>query len=401
MNLAKDSADSGGRARLYLVCGLLAIGQFALVTSVWMLTGLLKPLSAEFDVSLGTAGQVLSVFSISYAISTPLLAVATAQVKRRTLLVSVLLLFVGANLLAAFASNFGMLLASRAVAGAADGLYGATATAAAVALAPPEWRGRVLALLNTGVTLALFAGVPLSTMIGHEFGWRGTFLAVAGIAGVAGLGLIFLLPHVATPPVASLKERLSVIRIPGVIPTLAIAGLSYIGLFTVYAYLAPILSERAGVGAADMSKMLLAFGFATVIGNWLGGQAADRWGCRKALGFSLIMLVPLLVALPILSQTPASAAVMLFLWGGFHYFGLSPLQLQLATIAPNHAGVALALNSSVIYLGVAAGAALGGVMVDNFPLLLFGFAGAAFKLAALLVLIRWIRSSPTKAEASA
>lgn len=385
----------GWSARLLLICALLALGQFALVTSTFMLTGLLGPLGTDFGVSMAAAGQVIGLFSLSYALSAPLLAVATARVARRPLLIAALAIFAAANLAGAAAMSFGFLLAGRVVAAAADGLYAATASAIAATLAPPRLRGRVLALVNTGVTLAFVAGVPLGTLIGQRFDWRGTFVMVAAIAAAAAIGLAAALPDVPTPRIASLKERVAVLRAPGIAATLLIATLSYTGLFTIYTFLAPLLAATAGVPAAQMSGMLLAFGFATVAGNALGGYAADRWGAVPAIAVSLLTAAPLLAALPAVATTPARAALLLFAWGVVHYLGLSPIQHRLATLAPSNPSVALALSGSAVYLGVAAGSAVGGAVASFAPIVALGAVGAAFKLAALVPLLASARARPT------
>jgi MFS transporter, DHA1 family, inner membrane transport protein len=382
----RPNSDGGANRSLprdvVLTCGLLALGQFALVTSVFMLTGLLPAISDHYRVSTAAAGQVIGIFSLSYAVSAPFLAIATARLPRRPLLVGVLLVFCMTNLLAAIAPGFGWLLATRVLAAATDGLYAATATAVAAAIAPAARRGLVLAIVNTGVTLAFVVGVPLGTYVGQTFGWRGTFYMVAAIAAIAAMGLALAMPAAVTPPVASFRSRLAVLRTPGVLPTLGVAMLSYSGLFIIYTFLAPLLASVAGVPASDMRRMLLAFGLATVAGNALGGLAADRWGSSATIAASLIIVAPLLAALPLVATTPASAVALLFAWGVVHYAGLSPLQHRMATLAPKNADVALALNGSAIYLGVAAGSAVGGLALGLVPIAALGILAAIFKLGA-------------------
>ncbi len=389
---------SADRLRVYLSCALLAIGQFAFVTSVWMLTGVLRPIADEFGVSLGVAGQVLSVFSITYAVSAPFLAVATARFDRRVVLTGTLAIFVAANLLSVAAQSFGMLIVWRIVAAAADGLFAATATAVVVALASPETRGRTLAIFHTGTMSALFAGVPLSTTIALTFGWNGPFVGVAVIATVAILGLLFFLPRLATPPVAGLRERVEVIQVPQVLPLMFVAILSYLGMFSVYSFLAPILAETAGARPADMSFVFLAFGLGALTGSWLGGWATDRWNATRCLVVSFATAVGLLAVLPFFAISVDRAAVLVFLWGAAHFFGLPPLQLYLSAITSKRAGIALALFNSCAYLGVAIGAVVGGIFIDNFPLVTLGVMGALFKLSALVLFI-WTSRSQRRAMA--
>lgn len=375
------------RRRLLGICLLLAIGQFSLNTSVWMLTGLLKPIATDFGISVGSAGQVISIFTIVYAISAPILAAATARMNRRPLLVIALALSAGANLLSIWAPNFGLLLLSRAIAGAADGLYGATAVAAVLSLAPEESRGRYLALLNSGLMLAMLIGVPASTWLGSTFGWRSTFLAVALFTSTGAVGLLVLLPRIEIAMGAGLRDRLAILTTRGAGPTLLVGSLSYFGMFTIFSYIAPILAATAGIAPSEMGTILLAFGVSAIVGNWCGGQAADRFQPRRTLIASLCLLAPLLAMMPYLAQTKLAAAVLLFIWGTLHYSGISPLQMLIARLAPANAGVAVALMNSAIYAGVSAGALMGGLFIDHLPLLAIGFIGALVKLAALAVLL--------------
>jgi DHA1 family inner membrane transport protein len=386
--LATEGHDSQSSGKLYSICLLLALGQFALVTSVWMLIGVLQPMADDFSISIGAAGQVISIFSITYAVAGPLLAVATGRVDRRRLLIASLLIFALANLFSAWSADFGLLLIGRAVAAAADGLYAATATAVVAMLAPANRRGRAIALLNTGFTVALCIGVPLSTLIGVEFGWRGTFIGVAAAAGIAILGLFFLLPRIQNQGVPTLKQRIAVLKAPRVLPTLGVTTFSYLGMFTVYAYLAPILAKTANVSATAMSGVILGWGIAAVAGNYVGGYVSDRLGPVKVLMFSLTLAIPLLVALPLLAGSLLSATILVFAWGGLHYAGFPALQLRITTLAPGNEGVALALNNSAVYLGIACGAIVGGFALNSLPIATVGLVGALIKTLGLILLLR-------------
>src|SRR3546814_658233 len=204
-----------------------------------------------------------------------------------------LAVFAAANIYASLTTSFELLLASRVVAAAADGLYAATAPAVVSAMAPPHLRGRMLAALNSGVTPSLFLGVPLSTIIGQELGWRATFYCVAALAMTASLGLIFFMPRVAPPPASDLADRLRLLRTPEVLPTLLVVMLSYLGMYTVYAYLAPILTGLAGVSSGAIGFLLMVFGISAVVGNWVGGFLADRWGADRAPRARVFLPVPI------------------------------------------------------------------------------------------------------------
>jgi predicted MFS family arabinose efflux permease len=232
----------------------------------------------------------------------------------------------------------------------------------------------------------LCIGVPLSTVIGVEFGWRGTFVGVAAAAGLAILGLFFLLPRIQNYAVASLAQRIAVLKAPRVLPTLGVTIFSYLGMFTIYAYLAPILSKTAGISHASMSGVILGWGIAAVLGNYVGGYVSDRWGPVRVLNVSLMLAIPLLAALPLLASSLLSATVLVFVWSGLQYAGFPALQLRVATLAPGNEGVALALNNSAVYLGIACGAVVGGFVLVSLPIGVVGVAGALIKSIGLLLL---------------
>jgi MFS transporter, DHA1 family, inner membrane transport protein len=383
------SDRTGGRigGRLLAICAALALGQFALVTSTFMLTGLLATIAGDFHIGIGPAGQVLSAFSLSYAVASPILASLTATYPRRMLLMGSLAAFCAANLAAWGADSFSGLIIARIIAAAADGLFAATAASVAVSLAPAGTKGRVLAFVNSGVTLAFVVGVPLGSIVGAMAGWRSSFVMVSVFGAIALAGLWIVLPRLAgtTTPVR-IQDRLRVLASPPVLAALSIIVLSYSGLFSVYAFLVPLLRAFAGAEQADMPGLLFAFGSATVVGNLVGGAAADRIGSVATIRLSLLVAAPLLASMPFVISTTSSAFALLAAWGLVHYAGLPALQHKIAQVAGDDAPVALALSGSAVYIGVALGTMIGGSLITTAPLLLVCFAAAILKGGALVPL---------------
>lgn len=366
---------------LYLV---LAAGQFALVTSVFMLTGALQGLAGAFGVSVGHAALAISVFSAAYAIATPFLAAAVAGCSAKVILIGSLLVFAAACLASPLVEDFRLLLALRVVAAGADGLYAATATAVAAALAPQGRKGRLLAVVNGGVTLAFVAGVPLASLLARAHGWPSMFHLVAGLALAAALGVALRLPRAEAPPHTPLRARLGVLLRPGMAPTLAVTAISYAGLFTVYNFTQPLIAALGLAAVVGPAGLLLAFGLATIVGNLVGGALADRFGVGWVVSLSLGGLAALLALMPAIAGSREGAFAFYAGLGLLHYLALTPIQHRIVELAGPHAGVGLALNASATYVGVAIAAQVGGWLVDHLAdVASLGWAGAGLKLAGL------------------
>lgn len=362
---------------------LLALGQFALVTSVFMITGIISELAESFDVSIARAGQAIAAFSLTYAVSAPVLAALFGKYSPKWILISTMAVFAASNIAVLAVSNFDLLLILRIVAAAADGLFAATASATAARLAPPEQKGRVLALVNSGVTLAFVLGVPLTTLVAEQFDWQAAFITVAGIAAVSLTGLLVLFPDSLPNPSISIRERLLVLTKPPIVLTLLVTSMSYLGLFIVYNYLGPIAASSESASEFNVSTLLFIFGVSTIFGNLVGGWAADSVGVKKTVIVSLIVLAAVLSAQSLFFQSEAGVVAMLVAWGAVHYASLPPLQRRLADLADENAGVALALMGSAVYLGVAGGALIGGVFLQSEWSSFIGPLGGSFKLLGL------------------
>ena len=272
-------------ARTYL----LAAGGFAVGTSAYVVSGLLPAVGAELGVSVTAAGQLTTAFALSYALGAPLLAVATGRWERRTLLVVALLVAAAGNGLAALAPTYPLLVVARIVTALGAAAYTPGATVVATELNPPELRGRAVAAVFGGITLALVAGVPAGSLLGGPLGYRGVFALVAGLCLLGALGVRLLLPRVEAPPAVGLRARLAVAADVRVLGVLAITVLCLLAGLSAYTYVAPLLVATAGIAGPLLGLLLLAYGAGAVVGNALGGRLVDRFGSRRPM----IVVVPL------------------------------------------------------------------------------------------------------------
>jgi predicted MFS family arabinose efflux permease len=371
----------------------LAVAAFAIGTEAFVIAGLLPIIATDLQISLAATGQLVTAYALTYAIGSPILAVTFNNLDRRTVLTLALGCFIAGNLLAVVTTSFAMLLASRMLMAVGAGLCMPTALAVAVAIASPERRGRAIALVTSGLTVATVLGVPLGTWIGSHYGWRSTFILVAGLGAVALAGLLFGLPRGLPRATATMAQRLAVARRSEVLQALSVTALWGIGGFTVFTYLAVPL-HGLGFGPTQISLALLVFGIAAAIGNMLGGTLTDRIGPAPTatLGLVVAMLALMLQSVTLKYLSPEHARpvfLSLIFFQGIGGWLFYPGQVaNLVHLEPQAPMIALSLNASAMYLGFAIGGALGGLVLTGLSpddLGWVGGCGVAAALAGLLL----------------
>lgn len=389
----RTSAAAGVGAAIDLGALLtLALGTFAVGTEGFMIAAILPSIAHSLSTSVQAAGQLVTIFALTYALSSPLLTAVTAHWPRRRLLIVSLAGFAAANLIAAAAPGFWFLAGARVLLALTAGLYVPNANALASALSPPAYRGRALAIVNGGITVAVALGVPLGAFIGAHLGWRATFISVAGLSALALLVLAYRLPHqIAASAPANLKERLAVVAIPGVFPALLTTTIWATGCYVVYTYISPFLIAACGLSPERVGLVLTLLGVSALAGVWLGGHASDRYGIRgtqaaalPALGFAFAGLtVAAIVAAP---YALAAVLPLIALWGlsGWGFFPSQQARL-VGAAGHSHTPVVLSLNASFMYLGFSLGAALGSLVITLASVAWIGAAGATCILGALAV----------------
>jgi predicted MFS family arabinose efflux permease len=361
----------------------LALGTFAVGTEGFMIAAILPSISHSLDVTVREAGLLVSVFSFAYAVSSPVLTVLTGTLARRTLLLASLGAFILSNLVAAIVPGFGSLVAARILIAFAAGLFVPNANAIAGALAHPARRGRALAIVNGGITVAVAVGVPLGSVVGANFGWRATFIGVALISAIALATIAWMLPlNLQLNPPATLRERLTILVHRPSLTVLVTTALWAIGAYTVYTYLSPFLSAAAGLSQEGAGLVLALLGSSALVGVTLGGAANDRYGARKAQAVALpLMAVAFsLLTLCALMFSPNALPYILplvVLWGLSAWGFFPPQQARLIAVAGvANASVALSLNASFMYLGFAIGGLVGAIVLGVASAAWIGLAGA-------------------------
>jgi len=327
---------------------------------------------------------LITVFSLTYGLGAPVLAALTGHWPRNRVLIGALGLLGLANLASALSPSFPLLMLTRILAGLFAATYTPLAFAVGIELAPPAKRGQALALVVSGLNVATVLGAPLGTWIGEHFGWRLSFVLVAGLAGVAFLFLVlFPLPISATLASPSLKERLSPITHPRVVLALFPAFLWNVGVYVLYPYIALLLQQQ--IHLSDVSVLLACFGLGIVLANGMSGRLSDRFKPNLLVVVFLVALLVIQLVLPLVTTTIISGAIMLLLWGMSFALLFIPQQQRLLTISSEHANVLLALNNSALYLGIAGGAAVGGLALHWLAVTQLASVGVMSMLLSLLI----------------
>ncbi|KAI3601730.1 putative MFS-type transporter [Cupriavidus necator H850] len=376
---------------------VLASGMFAIGTDSFVVAGVLSQVSASLGVSVALAGQMVTLYAMSYALLSPVIAAAAAHWPRKRLLLAGLAVFVVGNVVTALAPNIELVLASRLIAGLGAAMFSPTATATGASLVPPEQRGRALAIVIGGLSSATALGAPLGTFIGGALDWRATMWFVAAVGTLAGLGVAWRLPEIPTPPAISLSRRLAPLADTRVLLTLLNTWMVYAGLFLVYTYIALSFDRATGGDSRVLAALLLLWGVAATAGNLAAGRLTDRYGSRRIINVAIAALVIDFALLPLTSASLASAVPALIVWGVCGWGVLVPQQHRLISITPAAAPLLLGLNSAAIYIGVSMSGVIGGAAIAWFDRHALGLVGAVFLVVALFV-AEWARQRIARPE---
>jgi DHA1 family inner membrane transport protein len=360
----------------------LTAGAFGIGVTEFVIMGLLLEVSADLGVTIAAAGLLISGYALGVVVGAPLLTALTARWPRKGVLIGLMVIFILGNAAAAIAPSYGLLMGARVLTAFAHGTFFGVGSVVATGLVPPERRASAIAIMFTGLTVANILGVPFGTWLGQHYGWRATFWAVT-VIGIAALAVLALLvpKDKAAPEAVDWRADLRAMMRRPVLLGLLTTVLGYAGVFAVFTYIAPALTEITGLPAGAVSPVLLVFGGGLILGNLLGGKLADRHLNRTVLG-SMLALAVVLGLMGFALHNTIAAVVFVGLLGAAGFATVAPLQMWVLQKAEG-AGQSLAssLNIAAFNLGNALGAWIGGVVIENGPGL-----GAVAPISALLPL---------------
>ncbi|WP_456826524.1 MFS transporter [Cellulomonas sp. P5_E12] len=382
----------------------LALGGFGIGTTEFATMGLLPEIASGFDVSIPTAGNAITAYALGVVVGAPTLAALGARLDRRRLLLLLVVAFTIGNVLSAFAPSMGWLVLARFLAGLPHGAFFGVGAVMGTAVVGPERRGRAVASMMAGLTIACAVGVPLTAIVGHAVGWRWSFVGV-GALGLMTLAAVYAwTPSLPSAPGTTVRTELAALRNRRLWIAFGAGAVGFGGMFAVYSYVKPLLTEVTGLGVALVPLVLALYGIGMTIGTVVGGRLADRSVMGTVIG-GMVATIVVLVSIALVGSYPVPAVLALVLLGvTSQVLGLS-LQTRLMDVSPAAPSLGAALCHSALNLGNATGAFVGGLVIaGGFGYLAPAWVGAGLTAIGLVVVLVFGRgpvpvvSAPPRAE---
>ncbi|MBD7961034.1 MFS transporter [Comamonas avium] len=342
----------------------LAIGAFAIGTTEFTPMGLLPVIADGVQVSIPTAGMLVSAYAIGVMVGAPVMTLLFSRFGKRTALISLMLIFTIGNLLSAFAPSYTTLLLSRLFTSLNHGAFFGIGAVVAASVVPKDKQARAIAAMFMGLTVANIGGVPAATWIGQQVGWRVAFggTAILGLITMAALWAALPKGMPGTRP--DVRRELKVLVRPEVLLAMGTTVLGSAAMFTLYTYIAPMLTELTQASPDFVAFALVLIGVGFTLGNSLGGRLAD-WSLDGATKLILASLALTMLLLPMLLTTHTGAAIGLVFWGAAAFGIVPPVQMRVMQAASQAPGLASSVNVGAFNLGNAVGAALGGMVIGQ------------------------------------
>ena len=363
---------------------LLGIGAFVVGTCELVLAGLLPDLARSLSIAVHTAGQVVTVFGVTAAFAGPVLAAATVRWDRRSVLLLALGLYLLGTGLSSAAGSFAVLVGAQVLAACGAGLFLPTATVAAAALVHHDRRGRAVATVTTGMTVAIAVGAPLGTAVAALADWRVTMLTLSLLAVLVAAAVLVKVPPVrhSGDEASDLRQRLSPLVDRRVLALLATTLIAFTAIYVPYTYISVVLADATGGDGLQLAAVLAVLGVAGILGNLLAGRLADRLGGRPVVAAALLGLALVLALTPLWSATLPTALLAAAAYGLIG-FGVSAPQTHRILALGGRASLAIALNGAALYAAIGLSGVIGGTAITHLGRTALGPLAAAGLITAL------------------
>jgi DHA1 family inner membrane transport protein len=384
-----SAGDTAASRALPLVA--LALGSFVIGTSEFASMGIIQLFSASLNLSMTEATHAITAYAFGVVIGAPVMTLAAARFNRRSLLLTLMTLFVAGNFLSAMADSLGALAAARFISGLPQGAYFGAGAVVASHVVGAGQAGKAFAIVMTGLTVATIFGSPLATFLGQALGWRETYVAVAGLALLAFAAIHRWVPRTAALDGVPVRQELAALRKAAVWGVMLVAAIGVGSIFAVYSFIAPIVTDAARLPAPMIPIALAMFGIGMTAGNWIGGRLADRYPARGIiLGYGAALVV-----LAILASGGSNVWLLLpglFGVGATMMMAIPTIQVRLTRFAPEAPSLMGAMNLASLNAANALGAWAGGLAIGSgYGLLSAAWAGFALTLAGLALFVLSLR----------
>ncbi|SEG69615.1 MFS transporter [Marinobacterium lutimaris] len=384
--------------KLNLPLMALALGAFGIGVTEFSPMGMLSIIAGDLDVSIPTAGMLISAYAFGVVVGAPIMTLGFAKMSRRSLLLLAMSLFTIGNLISALSDSYGTLLLGRIVTSFNHGAFFGVGAVVATQLVPPEKRAGAVAAMFSGLTIANIGGVPLATYVGETLGWRSAFMGMTVIGLITMLALRASMPKLAVDGQTTIANEIRVLGKSSVLFALLLTVVGSSSMFTVFSYIAPILQDETRVGTLFVTSMLVLYGLGLAVGNMLSGRFADR-NLTGTLVISMLATVILLTVFAATMQNMLIVPPLIFFWGIASFAVVPPLQALVVSEASDAPNLASAMNIAAFNLGNATGAALGGAVIHlGLGLPSVALAGAATSAAGLVLVLMFQKHKKAQGE---
>lgn len=377
---------------------ILAIASFVVGTVELVIAGIIDMIAQDLNVSVGTAGQLITVYSLVFAFGSPILINLTSKVERKKLLTAAMLVFFAGNMISIVSPNFTILLISRIILAASCSIVVVLSIVIASSIVAPELRGRAIGIIFMGISASLVIGVPLGTFIGNIWGWRSTFALVGALTLIVAWAVHRYLPQVAPRPGIPLRDQLRTLKNSKILSAHLISVLQMTGQFTIYAYITPFLNETMGLSTNMISLVLLVYGLAGIAGGWIGGWSSDKLGNGKTMIITLLLHALAIFLLPYSTGSIFPLLIVVIVWCAFNMAPSPAIQSYLIQTAPESSDIQLSFNTSSLHIGVAAGSIVGGLILNYYSVTMNTWIGGLIVILAILSAIFSLSKNRTQAS---
>ncbi|PEL07661.1 MFS transporter [Bacillus sp. AFS017336] len=364
---------------------ILAMISFLVGTSQYVISGILDKIANQLGISIEAAGQLITVYSLIYAIGTPILMALFAKMERRKLLLFSLSVFIVGNLMAVIAPGYSLFMVARIVMALSAGVTVVTVLSLAAKIAQPNKKASSIATVVMGFTASLIIGVPIGRFVASAYDWKLVFLGVAIFVLLALVVIIKTIPKTHGDQPIPLLQQIGMFKQPKIALALSITFFLMSGYGIVFTYLSPYLVQTTGMSDHVLSFALLILGIASLIGSKFGGFSADKWGITLTLKRGLVLNILSIILLTFITSSINTVIIILTLWSFAGWSSGATQQFNLATISPKSSDVLLGLNQSMMQLGFAFGAAIGGFAVSQISISSITWMGSIPVIISLII----------------
>lgn len=364
---------------------VIALGVFLTATSELVVSGILRVLAKDLNISIAFAGQLITAYSLAFAIGTPILVSLTSRLGRRKVLLGAMAAFIMGCLLSFWSTDISTLIASRIVLGVSSGVYIVAAFGAAAKIVPPEKIGSAISTIVLGFSSAMILGVPIGISITNWLNWQAIFLILALMSLLVTFVIFRLLPEIEGDAPTSFRQQFKVLGSAVIVSGLFLTFFRESGNSVLFTYLTPFMQDILQLKASNISIVMLVFGIFGAVGTRFGGYGIDRWGAARIIAFSTIVHVVVLALLPLFAGSTLIGLLLISIMMVSLFMAGPATQTYFIQQEPQSSSLVLSLNTSIIHLGLATGAGAGGAMISANSTVLYNPWMASFIIVLALL----------------